>query len=131
MHEVSSAKVLSFSINLSSNLAWNPVVTSGLVILTFTCTFWISYGNGCVGFWCYTAGSLKSLTHFQNIGFVLVDIRLNCLNWFNFLILVTVSHVISTGCMIFISLILDIKDLVSTVSFLLHLDTEFLACRMF
>ena len=61
-----------------------------------------------VGCWCYSAPSFNPLTNWQNIGGALVDMHLNCLNWFHFLILVGVSLFISIGYMIFMSLFLDI-----------------------
>ena len=60
------------------------------------------------------AGSLKPLAHHQNvaslsffIAITLVDVYLNWLNWFHFLILVAVPLVILIGCIIFLSPFLD------------------------
>ena len=61
------------------------------------------------------AASLEPLAHCQNvaslslfIGITLVDVHLNCLNWFHFLILVGGLLVILIDCMIFLSPFLDV-----------------------
>ena len=69
---------------------------------------------------------IATLSHFYRY---LVNVHLNWLNWFHFLILVGGSFLILMGCMIFLSPLPDvIKMSMSTVSFLAQL--EFFACRM-
>ena len=74
------------------------------------------------------AACLEPLAHCQNvasfsIGITLVDVPLNWLNWFHFLILKGGLLVILIDCMIFLSPFLDVTRMsMSTVSFLAQLD---------
>ena len=77
------------------------------------------------------AASLESLAHRRNlvfsIGIILVDVHLNWLNWFHFLILEGDLLVILIDCMIFLSPFLDVTRMsMSTVSFLAQLDSGIL-----
>ena len=57
----------------------------------------------------------------------MIDIHLNWLNWFHFLILKGGLLVIQIGCMIFVSPLLDVKRVFfSTVSFLAQLGSGIL-----
>ena len=76
------------------------------------------------------AASLEPLAHRRNvaslslfsIGITLVDVLLNWLNWFHFLILEGRLLVILIDCMIFLSPFLDVTRIsMSTVSFLAQL----------
>ena len=58
-----------------------------------------------------------------SIGITLVDLHLNWLNWFDFLILEGALLVILIDCTIFLSPFLDVTMMsISTVSFLEQLD---------
>ena len=86
---------------------------------------------------CRTAGpflaaSLEPLAHHWNvaslkvfsIGISLVNVHLNRLNWFQFLILKKGVLIILIDCMIFLSPFLDFTGMcMSTVSFLPELDS--------
>ena len=80
------------------------------------------------------AASFEPLPHRQNvaslslsIGITLVDVHLNWLNWFHFLILEGGLLVILLDCMIFLSPFLDVTRMsMSTVSFLARLDSGIL-----
>ena len=81
------------------------------------------------------AASLEPLAHRRNvaslslffIGITLVDVHLNCLNSFHFLILEGGLLVILIDCMIFLSPFLDVTRMsMSTVSFLAQLDSGIL-----
>ena len=73
--------------------------------------------------------SLEPLAHRQNvaslslsIGITLVDVHLNWLNWFHFLILEVGLLVVLIDCMIFLLPFLDVTQMsMSTVSFLTQL----------
>ena len=117
---------------LPYKFAWNAVVISGLVLPVVV---WIYMLDKVQKQMCRSAGpsitaSFEPLGHRRNvaslsllIGITLVDIHLNWLNWFNFLILVAGALVTLTDCMIFLSLFLDVRRVpVSTVSFLIQLD---------
>ena len=75
------------------------------------------------------AASLEPLLHFRNvaslsffIGITSVDVVLNWLNWFHFLILEEGLLVILIDCMSFLSSFLDVTSMsMSTVSFLIQL----------
>ena len=70
-------------------------------------------------------GSAASLS--QLIGITLVDVHLNWLNWFHFLILEGGLLVILIDCMIFLSPFLDVARMcMSTASFLAQLDSGIL-----
>ena len=78
------------------------------------------------------AAFLKPLAHHQNvaslkvfsIGITLVDVLLNWLNWFHFLILEGGLLIVLIVCMIFLSPFLDVTRMpMSTVSFLAQLDS--------
>ena len=57
----------------------------------------------------------------------MVDVNVNWLNWFHFLILEEGQLIILIDCMIFLSPFLDVTRMpVSTVSFLAHLDSGIL-----
>ena len=103
-------RLLSISINLPYGYAWNTVVMFGLVLLVAT---WNELLDKLQKRICRTVGpslaaSLEPLAHRRNvaslnlfIGITLVDIHLNWLNWFHFLILVGGLLVILRDCMIF------------------------------
>ena len=57
------------------------------------------------------------------MGITLVDIYLNWLSWFHFLIIKGDLIVILIDCMIFLLLFLDVKNVMSTVSFIAQLDS--------
>ena len=69
-----------YCINLPYGLTWNTFVMSG----TPSCYF-------------------RMLDKLQKKMSKTVDVHLNWVNWFQFLILVAGSHVILIGCMIFLS----------------------------
>ena len=61
------------------------------------------------------------------MGITFVDVHLNGLNWFHFLILMGGLLVILIDCMIFLSPFVDVTRMsMSTVSFLAQLDTGIL-----
>ena len=76
------------------------------------------------------AASLEPLAHCRNVfskGITLLDVHLNWLNWFQFLILDGGLLVILIDCMIFLSSFLDVTRMFkSIVSFLAHLDSGIL-----
>ena len=80
------------------------------------------------------AASLEPLAHPRNvailslsIGITLVDVHLNWLDWFHFLILEGDLLVILINCMIFLSPFLDVTRIsMSAVSFLAQLDSGIL-----
>ena len=79
------------------------------------------------------AASLEPLAHRRNVTSLslfyryLVDVHLNWLNWFHFLILEGDLLVILIDCMIFLSPFLDVTRMsMSTVSFLAQLDSGIL-----
>ena len=80
------------------------------------------------------AASLEPLAHHWNVAslslfyrYYLVDVHLNWLNWFHFLILEGGLLVILIDCMIFLSPFLDVTRMsMSTVSFLTQLDSGIL-----
>ena len=80
------------------------------------------------------AASLESLAHRRNVAslslfyrYSLVDVHLNWLNWFHFLILDGGLLVILTDCTIFLSPFLDVtRTSMSTVSFLAQLSSGIL-----
>ena len=76
------------------------------------------------------AASLETLTHCQNVAFIgitLIDVHLNRLNWFHFLILEGSILVILKDCMILLSTVLEVTRMfMSTDSFLAQLDSGIL-----
>ena len=77
------------------------------------------------------AVSLEPLAHRRNRYYfaisILVDVHLNWLNWFHFLILEGGLFVVLIDCMILLSLFLDVTRMsMSRVSFLAQLDSEIL-----
>ena len=93
---------------------------------------------------CRTVGpslvaSLEPLAHCRNVAslslsidITLVDVHLNWLNWFHFLILEGGLLVILVDCMIFLSPFQDVTRMsISTVSFLAQLDWNFLPVECF
>ena len=75
------------------------------------------------------AASLEPLVQRQNLAslFFSIDVHLNWLNWFHFLILEGGLLVILIDCMVFLSPLLDVIWMsMSTVSFLAHLGSEIL-----
>ena len=66
------------------------------------------------------AATLEPLAHCRNIfslTIALVDVPLNCLSWFHFLIVVAGPLVILIGCMIFLLPFLDVKRMFMSTSF--------------
>ena len=101
-------RLLYISINLPHGLAWNTVVMLGIVLLVATCNCCISYKNGPWSFTCCLSWTLDSrrnvaILSFFYIGITLVDVHLNWLNWFHFLILEGGPLVILIDCMNFLS----------------------------
>ena len=85
-------RLLCISINLPSGHAWNAVVMSWLVLLFATWNCWKSYKNRYAGL--LVIHLLPLLTPWliieplaDSIGIALLDVHLNRLNWFHFLIL--------------------------------------------
>lgn len=115
------------AINRPYCLTWNSVVMFELVFLITGLVRWISYRNGygvllvllllllknhwpIVGLWpmwiCF-------------VGIYLEDVHQNLLNWFRFRILVKTLFFILIGCMIVLSLFLDViwmVDILETVN---------------
>ena len=76
------------------------------------------------------AASFEPLAHRQNVAslvITMVDVHLNWLNWFHFLILKVGLIITLIDCMIFLSPFVDVKRIsMSTVSFLTRLDSGIL-----
>ena len=111
------------SLNLPYSHAWNTVVILELRLLVLKK---LTYRT--VGLWL--AVSFWPLAHCQNvaslsffIGITLVDVHLNWLNWFHFLVLRGGLLAIPIDCMLFLSPFLDVTRMsTSTVSFLSQLE---------
>ena len=76
------------------------------------------------------AASFEPLAHRQNVAslvITIVDVHLNWLNWFHFLILKVGLIITLIDCMIFLSPFVDVTRIsMSTVSFLTRLDSGIL-----
>ena len=90
------------------------------------------------GCWSFTyclswrLGSSSKYSQHKSIGSTLVDVHLNWLNWFHFLILEGDRLIILINCMIFLSSFLDVTRMsMSTVSFLEQLDPGILSVECF
>ena len=123
-----SSGLLCVSIILTFSLAWIPVVMSGLAFGVTTWNCQISYKNRYVGLlilhllplsnhWlCLSRIIIKTQSIFSK-SITLVDVHLNWLNWFSFLIVEGGLLVILIDC-IFLSLLQDISDTARLWNFL-------------
>ena len=115
------------AINQPYCLTWNSVVMFELVFLITGVVRWISYRNG------YGVLLVLLLLLLKNhwpivrlwpmwicfVGIYLEDVHQNLLNWFRFRILVKTPFFILIGCMIVLSLFLDVilmVDILETVN---------------
>ena len=91
----SGLRFLCISINLPYSHAWNTVVMSGLVLLVAIWNSWISYKNGYAGHLVLHLLPLLNPwptvvmqpAYVFSVGITLIDVHLNWLKWFHFLIL--------------------------------------------
>ena len=127
-------RLICISVSLPFGHAQNTVVMYGLVLLIATWNCWISYKNGYVGLLVLhsVTASLELLAHCQYVAswslflrsINLVDIHLNQLNWFHFLIFKGGLLVILMDSLIFLLPLFDVTRMsMSTVSFLAQLDS--------
>ena len=131
-------RLLCNSINLRFGHVWSTVVTSGLVLLVPTWNCWISYQNGYAGLLVlhllpflkpWIIDEMQPAKVFS-IGINLVDVHLNWVKWFHFLIFEGRLHVILIDCMIFLSPFLDATRMsMSKVSFFAQLDSGILCLQ--
>ena len=100
-------RLLCIFTSLPGDHAWNTVVMSGLVLLVATWNCWIRYKNGYARLLVLLfSASHEPLAQVFSLSLFyryLVDVHLNWLNWFHFLILKGGLLVILIDCMIFLS----------------------------
>ena len=123
-----------------SSHAWNTVAMCGLVLLVAIWNCQINYKYRYLGLYVlhmYVLHLLPLLNPWLiiemqpgevfSIGITLVDVHLNQLNWFHFLILEGGLLIILIDCMIFLSSFLDVTRMcMSRVSLLAKLDSGIL-----
>ena len=101
-----------------------------VVLLVATWDCWISCKNGYAGLLGLNFLLLLNpwlIVEMQPVSITLVDVHLNLLNWFLFLILDGGLLIILIDCMIFLSPFLDVTRMsMSTVSFLAQMDSGIL-----
>ena len=110
---------------------------SGLVPLVATWNCGISYKNNMQGCWSFTCclsrtlgSSLKCSQLESSVGITFVDVYLNQLKWFHFLILKGGIFIILIDCMTFLSPFLNVTRMsMSTVSFFAQLGSEILCLQ--
>ena len=109
-------RLLCISINVPYGHAWNTVVTSELVLLP---SWYLELSDKLQKQICRIDGpslavSFEPLTHRHNVASLslfyryLVDVHLNWLNWFHFLILEVGLLVIPIDCIVFLSPFLNV-----------------------
>ena len=121
-------RLLYISINLPCGHAWNTVVMSGQVLLLATSNCWMRYKNGYAGLLVlHLLPLLNPLLIVEmwpawvfSIGITLVDIRLNWLNWFDFLLLEGDLLVFLIDSMIFLTTFLDVTRMSMSSFFSSH-----------
>ena len=91
----------------------------------------MNYKNICRTVTCLSlAASFEPLAHCQNVAslvITMVDVHLNWLNWFHFLILEVGLIITLIDCMIFLSPFVDVTRIsMPTVSFFTRLDSGIL-----
>ena len=120
-------RLFSIAINRLYCLIWNSVVMFELVFLITGLLRWISYRNGYGVLLVLLLLLLKNHSPVVGlcpmwicfVGIYLEDVHQNLLNWFRFCILVKTLFFILIGCMIVLSLFLDViwmVDILETVN---------------